>query len=233
MKRLVERHVPTDPKLPPAPGRRGKIDALPVDPALVERTKGFVHVEEGAVLFRIALEASRTGPCLEIGSYCGKSALYLGAGCRKNGQILFSIDHHRGSEEQQPGEAYCDPDLIDRATGRVDTFGWLRNTLAAAGLEDTVVPIVSSSAVAARAWATPLSLLFIDGGHTMAAAHTDYRSWSPHVMPGGYLLIHDVFFDPTEGGQAPRSIYEAALGTGRYEDLGVVRTLGLLRRRRS
>lgn len=204
---------------------------FPIDPALIARTKGFLDSEEGLKLFDMACQASTHGPCLEIGSYCGKSSLYLGAGCRTNGSILFSIDHHRGNEEQQPGEAYCDPDLVDSHTGRIDTFDFFRATLERAGLEDTVVPIVSHSKVVARRWATPLSLVFIDGGHTFEAAFTDYQAWAGHVLPGGYLMIHDIFFDPSEGGQAPRHIYELACRSGDFNDLGVVKTLAVLQRR--
>ena len=117
------------------------------------------------------------------------------------------MDHHRGSEEQQPGEAYFDPELFDSTSGCVDTFPAFRRTLAAAGLEGTVVPLVCPSALAARGWATPLSLVFIDGGHSFEAAHGDYRAWSGHLLPGGYLLIHDIFLDPAAGGQAPREVY--------------------------
>jgi len=201
------------------------------DTDLIERTKGFLDPEEGLKLYDLAREAARRGPCLEIGSYCGKSALYLGAGCRIGGGILFSIDHHRGNEEQQPGQAYCDPDLIDARTGRVDTLEFFRTTLELAGLQDTVVPIVSRSRTVARQWATPLSLVFIDGGHTFEAAFGDYAAWAGHVLPGGYLLIHDVFFDPAEGGQAPRTIYELACRSGLFDDLGVLKTLAILKRR--
>lgn len=202
-----------------------------LDIDLIERTKGFLDPEEGQALHDLAREVSGRGPCLEIGSYCGKSSLFLGTGCRAKGGVLFSIDHHRGNEEQQPGEAYCDPDLIDARTGRIDTFTAFRQTLEAAGLEDTVVPIVSPSRVVARAWATPLSLVFIDGGHTFEAAFTDYNAWAGHVMPGGYLLIHDIFFDPAEGGQAPRHIYALARRSGLFEDRGLVQTLAVLQRR--
>ena len=203
----------------------------PFDTALIDRTKGFLDPEEGRKLYNLAREVAGRGPCLEVGSYCGKSSLYLGAGCKTGGGILFSIDHHRGNEEQQPGEAYCDPDLIDPRTGRINTFDVFRRTLGQAGLEDTVVPIVSHSRTVARHWATPLSLVFIDGGHTFEAAFIDYNAWAGHVMPGGYLLIHDVFFDPAEGGQAPRHIYEQACRSGLFDDLGVLKTLAVLRRR--
>lgn len=202
-----------------------------IDPELISRTKGFLDEEEGRSLYEIALEASRAGPCLEIGSYCGKSTIYLGIACKTNNGILFSIDHHRGSEEQQPGQPYFDPALFNPETGRVDTFHEFRRTLEKAGLEDTVVALVSRSDVAARLWATPLSLVFIDGGHTDQAALADYNCWAPHIMPGGYLLIHDVFEDPAQGGQAPHRIYNLACSSGQFASQPMIKTLGVLRRR--
>jgi predicted O-methyltransferase YrrM len=199
--------------------------------ALAAAVKGFLDPEEGEALHRLALEAGRCGPCLEIGSYCGKSALYLGSACRARGAILFSVDHHRGSEEQQPGQPYHDPELFDPCLGCIDTLPFFRRSLAAAGLEETVVPIVSASPVAARAWATPLALLFIDGGHALETVEADYRAWSGHLMPGAYLLFHDLFEDPAVGGQAPYSIYLQALESGRFDRLPRVKTLGVLRRR--
>ncbi len=200
------------------------------DKDLIDQTKGFLDPDEGRKLYELAKAAGRLGPGLEIGSYCGKSALYLGAGLRESGGVLFSIDHHRGSEEHQPGEEYCDPDLIDPATGRVDTLDFFRQTLAQGGLEQTVIPIVSRSEVVARRWTMPLSLVFIDGGHSLAAARTDYESWAEHIMTGGFLLIHDIFADPAEGGQAPRQVYEMALDSGSFAAAGKVKTLGVLKR---
>ena len=168
---------------------------------IVKNIKGFLDEEEGHALYATALEASCSGPCLEIGSYCGKSAVYLGMGCKETGGVLFSIDHHQGSEEQQPGEEYFDPELFDPQNLCVDTFRAFRNTLEAVGLEETVVPIVCRSEVASRLWSTPLSLVFIDGGHSFEAALTDYKSWSRHILPDGYLLIHDIFKDPQKGGR--------------------------------
>jgi predicted O-methyltransferase YrrM len=204
---------------------------MKIDPELISTTKGFLHEDEGRCLYDTALNASLFGPCLEIGSYCGKSAIYIGKACQKNNSILFSIDHHCGSEEQQPGQAYFDPALFDPKSGRVDTFCEFRKTIQKADLEDTVVAMASRSDVAARCWATPLGMVFIDGGHSMEAAFSDYNAWSPHIMPEGYLLIHDIFTDPSEGGQAPRRIFDLAQSCGLFDCLSIIRTLGVLQRR--
>ena len=200
------------------------------DQNLLKNTKGFLDEDEGKRLYEVALEAGKLGPCLEIGSYCGKSTIYLGTACRETGTILFSIDHHRGSEEQQPGQEYFDPELFDAYTGCVDTFIIFRKTIATFDLEDTVVPMVCKSEVAARLWATPLSLVFIDGGHTYEAAFTDYNAWAGHIIPGGYLLIHDIFNDPAKGGQAPYHVYNLAIASGLFQELSMTKTLGVLKR---
>lgn len=202
---------------------------MALDLALIRGIKGFLSEAEGRQLYRSALAAAASGPCLEIGSYCGKSAVCIGTACRERGQVLYSIDHHRGSEEQQPGEEYFDPQLVDPATGRIDTFRHFRDTLARAGLEDTVVPVVCSSGLAARAWAGPFAFVFIDGGHAFDTVSADYRDWSPHLMPGGLLAFHDVFPDPAQGGQAPFLVYREALASGRFVEHCFVESLAVLK----
>ena len=203
---------------------------MEIDEELIRSVKGFLDEDEGRCLYEVALKASRLGPCLEIGSYCGKSTLYLGSACKSNNGILFSIDHHRGSEEQQPGEEYFDPALVDPRTGRVDTFREFRKTLERGNMEDTVVPLVCSSQIAARQWATPLGLVFIDGGHSFESVITDYNAWAGHIISGGYLLIHDIFTNAAEGGQAPYQIYNMAVASGKFQKVSLVKTLGVLRR---
>ena len=204
---------------------------MPLNLDLLRRTKGFLEEEEADHLYRLALAAAPLGPCLEIGSYCGRSTICIGTACGERGQVLFAIDHHRGSEEQQPGEEYFDPALFDPAAGRIDTFRYFRGTLTRAGLEDTVVPIVCRSELAARAWSTALSLVFIDGGHSADAVSADYRNWWPHLMAGGWLLFHDVFPDPSQGGQAPYHVYRQALDSGLFDQHSFVRSLGVLQRK--
>jgi hypothetical protein len=196
----------------------------------IEAIKGFLDPEEGMRLFDVALEASRLGPCLEIGSYCGKSAIYLGTGCKAGSTVLFSVDHHRGSEEQQPGEEYFDPELFDGHAYQMDSFPLFRKTIDLFRLEDTVVPVVCRSEIAARVWATPLGLVFIDGGHAFETALTDYQSWAAHIVPQGYLLIHDIFQDPNDGGQAPYRVYQIAKASGLFKELPMTKTLGVLQR---
>ncbi|MGB5985984.1 MAG: class I SAM-dependent methyltransferase [Desulfobacterales bacterium] len=198
---------------------------------LARQIKGFIDPEEGRALYAAAREVPIGGPGLEVGSYCGKSALYLGAGCREQGRVLFSVDHHRGSEEHQPGEEYFDGALFDRECGRVDTFPEFRANLARSGLEQWVVPLVCPSTVAARQWATPLAFVFIDGGHALETAQSDYLAWAPHILPGGYLLIHDIFPDPAQGGQAPYQIYRSAISSRQFKPLKMIKSLGILERR--
>ncbi len=201
--------------------------ALPID---IESVKGFMDPAEGAALHDAALDMARQSPVMEIGSYCGKSTVYLGTACKARGGLLYALDHHRGSEENQPGWEHHDPDTWDARAGAMDTMPFFRDTLRRAQLEDTVVAIVTKSRLAARYWNIPLSMLFIDGGHALEMAMIDYRGFSPHVMQGGILAIHDIFPDPKDGGQAPYEIYRLALASGLFEKLAMVKSLGLLRR---
>ena len=196
----------------------------------VGTVKGFLEPIEGEALFQYASEVAGLGPVLEVGSYCGKSTVYLGAACQAEGVSLYAVDHHRGSEEHQPGQEYHDKHLFDEKTGLMDSFHEFRSTIHLAGLEETVVPMVASSEVVSHSWATPLSMVFIDGGHSHKAANADYRSWVGHIVKGGLLAIHDIFPDPAKGGQAPYDILKLAIASGLFEEIDRVRTLGVLRR---
>jgi predicted O-methyltransferase YrrM len=204
---------------------------IPDLPGDIDAIKGFLAEDEAEALYCHAREASALGPVLEIGSYCGKSTIYLGLACRDTGSTVFALDHHRGSEEHQQGEFFHDPALFDAGEGLVDTFGEFRRNIRKAALDEVVVPIVSGSEAAARHWHTPLGMVFIDGGHSLDAALTDYRCWAPLLLRDGILAIHDIFEDAHAGGQAPYAVYRMARASGLFEDLGTVRSLALLRRR--
>ena len=197
---------------------------------LAEAARGFMPVDEGLALYASAMQAPTGGPWLEVGSYCGKSALYFGFAAAKQATILFALDHHRGSEENQAGWEHHEPDLVDPAIGKMDTLPIFRRTVHDAGLEGTVVALVGDSPVVAAHWRTPLALLFIDGGHGHEPAHADYESWVPHVQLGGLLLIHDVFPDPADGGRPPFEIWTRAMDSGAFEEIDHTGSLRTLRR---
>jgi len=200
---------------------------------VAEAAIGFMPPDEGLALYRAGLAAADVGPLLEIGSYCGKSGVYLGAAAQEKKTVLFTVDHHRGSEENQAGWEHHDSQLVDERTGRMDTLPFFRRTIEDARLEDTVIAVVGPSPVVGRHWTTQLGLLFIDGGHGSEPAHLDYETWAPKVAPRGYLAIHDVFPDPADGGRPPYEIYMRALESGQFTDVAHARcgSLWVLRRR--
>ncbi len=199
--------------------------------AIARACKGFLDEDEGARLYSLARDHARLGPIVEIGSYCGKSSVYVGAGARDGGGTLLCVDHHRGNEEQQRGEAYHDPDLYDPKAGLLDSLGVLRDTIREAELEDTVVLMVTRSATAASLLKDGAGMVFIDGGHTLEAASADYEAWHHKIVAGGILAIHDLFPDPSQGGQAPITIYRRAIDSGMFDQLETTKTLGVLRKR--
>ncbi|HKY57429.1 MAG TPA: class I SAM-dependent methyltransferase [Aeromicrobium sp.] len=208
-----------------------RLDAGPDLDAALAGVKGFMPPEEGALLYRWALKQLPQGPALEVGTYAGKSAIYLGSAAAQVGGTVFTVDHHRGSEENQAGWEHHDPETVDPEFGLMDTLGMFRKNIARAGLEDWVVAIVGASATVARWWQTPLSLLFIDGGHGIEPARTDFRCWTPWVAPGGVLVIHDVFPDPADGGRPPyEEIYLPALESGLFDEVDALGSMRVLRR---
>jgi predicted O-methyltransferase YrrM len=201
--------------------------------AFARKAKGFMPDDEGMALYRAALRAggSRTNATfVEIGAWCGKSSIYLGAAAEETGALLFSVDHHHGSEENQAGWEHHDTEVVDPETGRIDTLGFWRRAVDGAGLGSSVAGVVGDSPTVASRWSTPLDFLFIDGGHGAEPAWADYRGWAPHVSVGGWLAIHDVFADPSEGGRPPYELWRAALESEEFSEDGECGSLRVLRR---
>jgi len=199
--------------------------------AAAEAARGFMPPDEGVALHEAALlVVDSAAPMLEIGSYCGKSGIYLGSAAKERNTILFALDHHRGSEENQPGWEWHEPDLVDPDVGVIDTLPRFRRAIFDAGLEGTVVALVGDSPTVGSRWAIPLSFLFIDGGHGSEPAHRDFELWTPWIEAGGILAIHDVFPDPADGGRPPYEIYCRAIESGEFTDVSATGSLRVLRR---
>ena len=199
-------------------------------PFNINKVKGFLDPKEGDALYSYAKQYSISGSCLEIGSYCGKSAVYLGMAVKENGQKLYSVDHHKGSEEQQPGEEYFDPDLKSKDGDGIDTLPFFLDTIEKSKLQSFVIPIVSTSEEANEDLDINFDMIFIDGGNSEEAAQKDYDLWTHRINIGGILAIHDVFPNPKDGGRPPYNIYIKALESGNFEELEVVKSLRLLRK---
>ncbi|MEU9644099.1 class I SAM-dependent methyltransferase [Streptomyces sp. NPDC048188] len=201
--------------------------------AAFEAAKGFMPAHEGRALYAAAVEAGGLGlPLLEVGTYCGRSTVLLADAARRAGVTALTVDHHRGSEEQQPGWDYHDPETVDPELGVMDTLPTFRRTLHRAGLEEHVVALVGRSPQVAAVWNAPLGLVFVDGGHTDEHANADYEGWAPHVADGGLLVIHDVFPDPADEftGQAPYRVHLRALASGAFTEVSATDSLRVLRR---
>jgi predicted O-methyltransferase YrrM len=210
---------------------------VPIEPWLREFalvTRGFMPADEGDALHAAACAASVAvpgAPLLEVGSYCGRSTIWLGDAARRGGTVLFAVDHHRGSEENQVGWEHHDAEVVDPRVGKMDTLPFFRQAIHDAGLEDHVIGVVGRSPVVAAHWSTPVALLFIDGGHGVEPARADYERWTPHVAHGGTLAIHDVFPDAADGGRPPyEQIYLPAIASGRFELASVTGSLRVLTR---
>jgi len=181
---------------------------------------------EGLALAAVAERATSAGfaSIVEIGAYCGRSTLYLASGVARavaagaSPALIFSVDHHHGSEENQPGWEHHDANLVDAKTGLMDTLPFWRRALQHAGAEDLVVAVVGDSPAVAARWSVAAGLVFIDGGHGEAPAMADYLGWAPRVAENGWLLIHDVFEDPADGGRPPFEIYRRALISGEFTE---------------
>lgn len=176
----------------------------------IDNLKGFMPKHEGIALTKWSEKFSLIGPIMEIGSYCGKSAIYLSKGAILNDQLVYTIDHHFGSEEHQIKEEYFDSEIFDYKNQRVNTLPLLIKNINKIQVKN-IVPIVSNSVDIASKWNAKLGMVFIDGGHSFKAANNDYVSWSTKIKKNGALVIHDIFENPDEGGQAPFEIFQKAL----------------------
>lgn len=176
----------------------------------INQLKGFMPINEGTALLKWAKKFSKSGPVMEIGTYCGKSTIYLAIGALHNNQTVYTIDHHKGSEEHQIDEEYFDSEIYDFIQERVNTFPLLIKNINKLCIKN-IIPIISESSRVSKNWETDLSMLFIDGGHSLESANNDYDCWEPRIIKGGALVIHDIFENPEDGGQAPFEIYKRSI----------------------
>lgn len=192
--------------------------------------KGFLSDKEAEKLQELFLKVHHLGNILEIGTYCGKSALNFAAVANRNNKLVFTVDHHTGSEEHQLGEEYHDEKLLDERLNKFNTLPEFLSNLISSKVGGCIIPIIAESEKASKIFYEEISLLFIDGGHSIETAINDYESWKNKICSGGLLVIHDVFPNPQDGGRPPFEIYSLAKESAEFKDLGIYETLGILKK---
>ena len=176
----------------PAAAGRAPIDTPETEnqtATIAERVDGWLSERQGRELFRAALACAGRGAIVEIGSWKGRSTVWLAAAARRAGTIVYAVDRHEASREDPTARTYDD----------------FRRNLTAAGLLDHVRPLVMSSREAERILEGPVGVLFIDGDHSDAGAQEDFTLWLPRLAPGAALLCHDV---STASYSGPRRMFQ-------------------------
>ena len=192
--------------------------------------KGFLSDKEAKKLQELFLKVHHLGSVLEIGTYCGKSALNFSEVAKDVNGLIYTIDHHTGSEEHQRGEEYHDSELFDERLKKFNTLPEFLNNLKSKKMAKFIIPIIDKSQNASNFFSEKISLLFIDGGHSFETALSDYNAWKDKIFSDGLLVIHDVFPNPKDGGRPPYEIYTLARESKEFNDLGIYETLGILKK---
>ena len=192
--------------------------------------KGFLSDKEAKKLQELFLKVHHLGSVLEIGTYCGKSALNFSDIAKDVNGLIYTVDHHTGSEEHQYGEEYHDSELFDERLKKFNTLPEFLNNLKFKKMAKFIIPIIDNSQNASKVFSEKISLLFIDGGHSFETALSDYNAWKDKICTGGLLVIHDVFPNPKDGGRPPYEIYTLARESKEFNDLGLYETLGILKK---
>ncbi|OGW81892.1 MAG: hypothetical protein A3G33_05280 [Omnitrophica bacterium RIFCSPLOWO2_12_FULL_44_17] len=143
----------------------------------------FVSKEQEIVLQTLARAAAKRN-CwfLEVGSWCGDSALILGAVAKKMSGKLLCIDWWKGSDES---------DLSWFAKNN-DIFSIFWERIKHAGLEDAVIPIRTTSETVVHFLKQKMfDLVYLDSDHRYDAVRNTLKSYSPLVLKGGIFCGHD------------------------------------------
>jgi len=170
----------------------------------VDKVQGWLRYTEGAFLYRAAKQVSGRGVIVEIGSWKGKSTIWLAKGSKDGSKVkIYAIDPHTGSPEHR-----------DRY-GDVWTFPEFKRNIEEAGVDDIVLPVVKTSREASKNWNYPVEFMFIDGAHDYDSVKTDFELWYPHIIYGGVIAFHD-----TIGWEGPRRLVKESVYKSRnFKDI--------------
>lgn len=154
----------------------------------IDTVPGFLTLEEGYTLFKLAETWPIQGDTVEIGSFKGRSTCFLGSGCRMGGKgKVIAVDHFKGSPEHQKGGHEETREIVTHGS----TFSVFQNNIDRFQLGDTVAPLSGSSQEVSNIYGGKARMLFIDGDHSYQGTKADYQAWESRVQTHGIICFHD------------------------------------------
>jgi len=149
--------------------------------AEVDKVDGWLHPDEGRLLYRLAQQCTGRGTIVEIGSWKGKSTIWISYGSKAGSNAkIHAIDPHTGS-----------PEHSEMFNGKVWTFEEFQRNIENAKVRDMVIPHVDFSTSVAKTFTEPVEFIFIDGLHEFEGVRDDFEDWFPKVVNGGHMAFHD------------------------------------------
>jgi len=149
------------------------------------KNMGLITEREGETLYNLAKNGPGKGAIVEIGSFKGKSTIYLASGSKAAGrEKVYAIDTHMAWKEKGKTRAGI-------YVPKKGAFKFFLSNLRKARVEDWVVPVKEYSHKANEKWSKPIRLLFIDGSHKYLHVKLDFLLWEPFIAKGGIIALHD------------------------------------------
>lgn len=139
-----------------------------------------------------AHDADDNSHFVEVGSWLGKSTVYLATQLRGRGRRarIDAVDTWDGGN---------DPILLQHVAamgGAEKLFQSFLHNVADAGHADVIYPVRLPSVEAAETYAdNSIDVVYLDAGHSYAEVLADLHAWYPKVKPNGIIAGHDFVFD--------------------------------------
>ena len=129
--------------------------------------------KEGCLLFDYASKIPTKGLIIEIGSWRGRSTVWLGQGAMFRGGKVLAVDPHEGME------------------GFGESYNEFLNNIERCKVSNNVMPILLTSKVFFENYTEKVDMVFIDGLHDYPTVLNDTLESLDHLKENGILAMHD------------------------------------------
>lgn len=153
-----------------------------------------------------AFDAPDNAHFVEVGSWQGKSVIYLATQLRAFGKRarIDAVDTWDGGED-----SVLQAKLAELGGNDV-LFDIFKTNVKKAGFEGQIQPVrVDSVSAAAYYGDNSIDVVYIDAGHSYEQVLADLHAWYPKVKPGGVIAGHDFVFEhPVSQAGVVRAVLE-------------------------